>query len=800
MSFQNRSTFSYFLTATLSVLLFFSIEALGKNSLDDHILLSCETKGNINAKLSAGYRAFIVLPDASIDDLLNDAYRLLTREEEAIVSFIFKQSYPGLEEQLKHHQILRYLASPGQDRLDDLAACRQKGKRFFVFAPGKSTFHYPTEDYICDYSVPSNFPSEIEKGFSGNPVNDFVIFKMDLQNHTLTDSLMKQPELVPQLFNTYTGKLPNFFVTDHPDTFFAFKSFWEQYDWFSANVILNKKPLQGISWKEIPEMNSYGKIHTRKNRISPQKSGFRFSPDVFQFNAINSNETKFFYATPKQLTDELVLSLEFNKKIKNSVAGTAETPYCNIEYVKDSKRGWCGLFNGKGHYVDYATGIDIEDNITISVWVNPAEINQNHSIIGKGEAFSVKFKEGKLLFTSPDIMDHFSDSIVVRENEWQHLAFVFSAGKKIRFFRNGLFVGEKKAAEITPTNNSLLIGTNLWDEYFEGMMDDLAIWNRDLSDEEIKQVYKQGLNVDNDTRNHTELFLGLLILIIAGITTYILIGSRRKKEKRMQLHHVNKEPERIISKKELPQIKGPAIQIFGGFQFINRDGEDLTARFSTRRKQLFITVLLATFRKDGISSKQLTDNLWPGYTSESAKNNRSTQIQRLREIFSQNSGVYIDFTNKKWKINFLDDVYCDLVQYFALLDQLKKEEKGNYNNRLLEQLLLVIEKGAVLPQMEEEWLDEFKSKISDELLEYLLPLYQNQDFLANQRLVVRLSDALLIFDPLNESVLKHKVRALLQLGKNTLAHECLEHFSKYYQQCYNQAFETSISELLEEEL
>lgn len=794
MRINKKPIFSSTLIIFELLLLLFSSKVMGRNSLDDQIFLCCETPNNITERLSKGYRAFILLQDNNIGKTLTEVNTFLSKNPKDIVVLLIKQSTPNLVNTIKNHQIVKCIAIPGEDKLNNISDCKKRDKRLFIFAQKKNTFCFSIQRHICNYTVPPEFPSNADSGFSSNRVNDFVVFRMDNTHQTWPDSLQSHNELVPELFNNYTGKLPNFFVTDNPELFFAFKNLMGQYNWYSANVLHNKKTLNNILWKEMPNMVSYGKIHTHEVLISPQKRGFRFSPDVFQFNEINSKETKTFIATPKQIYDDLVLSIQFNKDISNSVEGTTHTPYSNIKYVKDNSRGWCGLFNGKGHYVDYDTGIEFADNITISVWVNPSEINLNHSIMGKGEAFSVKFRDGKLLFTSHGIKDHFSDSLVVRKDRWQHLAFVFSAGKNVRFFHNGQFVGEESAAEFTTSNQSLLIGTNLWDEYFEGKMDDLAIWNRALSDEEVTLVYNQGLIAEKNSNLIVWLLLGLITLIIILGYYIFVIGSRGKKKPSKNADSNYKKANTTKQNDELPQLKGTKINLFGGFHFENRDGEDLTHRFSKRRKQLFITVLIATLRDNGISSKQLTNNLWPGHSAESAKNNRSTQVKRLREIFYQNSGVNIIFIDKKWKINFQNDVYCDLDRYYYLLIKLKKEE--NYNPKLLNQLLNIIEKGALLPQMEEEWLDGFKSKISDELIEFLLPLYQNKEFMENHKLVIRLCDALLVFDPLNETVLMHKVNTLLLLGKKTLAHECLEHFAKYYQNCYNQPFNTSFADII----
>ena len=793
MSITQREPFSYILIV-IGLLIFISCQGVhGKNSLDNHVFLSCETNGNIEKELSNGYRAFILLPGAPINDILDDAYDFLSINNEAILSLISKQQTAELTGILSEHKIREFLSTPEFYQLNELDDCIEANKRMFVFAMGNTPLCYSYDEFLCDYSVSQGFPLEVTSGFSGNRANDIVVFRMDSSINFLPDSLKAQTDKVPILFNTLTGKLPNFFVTNEPDFFHSFEKYFTKYNWYSTNVLYNNKPIFDVAWKEIPELISSGKIYIRQGKISPLKDGFRFSPDVFQFNDFTSDDTKIYYASPMLLSNKMELSLTFDESIDNQV-GSVNASYCKIDYKRDETRDWCGLFNGENHFIDFDRGIELEDNITISVWVNPTKITGNNSIIGKGEAFSVKFREGRLLFTTPGIKDHLSDSIVVRKNEWQHLAFVFSANKGVRFFKNGSFIGEKESADFIPSNHSLLVGTNLWDEYFEGMMDDLIIWNRALSDTEISSVYQQAFEGDSNSKVISISLYSGMLLLISLLVIFIKRSIQRKtnttQEPNIKSKHIPFIP-RDINKSNQSTLK-----LFGGFHFVNRDNEDLTPRFSMRRKQIFILVLISTFRENGISSKQLTNKIWAGYSAESAKNNRSTQIQRLRDILSENSGIGIEFNNKKWIICFQDDVFCDLKQYFLLLNDIKESRADKLNIPQLEQLLSIIEKGAVLPQMDDEWLDEFKSNISDELLDLLVPLYRNRELISNHRLAVRLCDALLIFDPLNEIVLKHKINQLFLLEKKTLAHECFEHFSKNYQQCYNQPFATTFAELL----
>lgn len=764
--------------------LHFSFHSFGENSMGENVFLSCEAKNNINEKLEEAYRAFIFSTNVPSQKDLADIYSFLQNNEDELVILILERNNSDFSRRLEQHKVNQFLALPNHYSLNDIQNCKSKGKRLFVFTPNETVHSFSAEDEICSFQVGPDFPEDIVSNFIGKQENDLVIFRLDESLKAINDSIKK--DSIPLIFNRFTGKLPNFFVTEHKNIFQKYHQFFSKERWYTANVLYNEKPLPGVTWSEMPLMKSFGKIHTTHNELSPHKDGFHFTPDVFSFNAQTSKTTKIFIAQPRDIKDEMVLHLAFEENIDNPASESTKIPYNKLEYTKDPKRGWCGVFNDPENYIDFDTEIVFDENFTVSAWVYPTEISGNRSIIGKGKALSIKFRDGNMLFTSPGIKDHVMDTALVTTDVWQHLVYVISTGNTVKFYKNGELVDEQIAERIEPTEHSLLVGTNLWDESFRGLMDDLIIWNRNLSDEEVKLLYKEGISENTTTRNRN--FLWISIAIISILIALPILFSRRKRNSKNAFHGF-----RIPSNQD---IKEPSIEFFGGFKIVNRNKEDLTSRFSPRRKQIFILVLIETLKKEGISSKQLTNLLWAGHTAESAKNNRSTHVQRIREILTDNSGINIAYSDKKWTINLEDDVYCDLMEFFYLIDQMEQKETATFKLEVLEKLLPIIEKGALLPNMDDEWLDNFKSKLSDDLLDLLTPFFSEEDFIKDSESVIRLSNALLIFDPLNETVLKHKIEALVKIGKNSQANESLEHFEKVYQQCYDEPFNKSISDLI----
>ncbi|MCX6922186.1 MAG: immunoglobulin domain-containing protein [Verrucomicrobia bacterium] len=98
------------------------------------------------------------------------------------------------------------------------------------------------------------------------------------------------------------------------------------------------------------------------------------------------------------------------------------------------------------------------------------------------------------------------ESVPLPLNNWQHVAFV-ADGARIRLYRNGLEVGVSAPYDgmlVTPTMTSLGIGAKTDNTgtvvdvaapgYWHGKLDDLGIWCRALSADEVFGLYRAGLS------------------------------------------------------------------------------------------------------------------------------------------------------------------------------------------------------------------------------------------------------------------------------------------------------------------
>ena len=81
----------------------------------------------------------------------------------------------------------------------------------------------------------------------------------------------------------------------------------------------------------------------------------------------------------------------------------------------------------------------------------------------------------------------------ISPGQWQHIALVYNQGL-MKLYINGVLKDTKtNSGGFQPSNSDLLIGKDENGNYFNGIIDEVAFFNRSLSDQEIQQHYQKGL-------------------------------------------------------------------------------------------------------------------------------------------------------------------------------------------------------------------------------------------------------------------------------------------------------------------
>jgi len=203
----------------------------------------------------------------------------------------------------------------------------------------------------------------------------------------------------------------------------------------------------------------------------------------------------------------LVLELNFEE-------GSGNKAYDNSGYKNDGTiygairvKGMIGdalEFDGVDDYVEVpdAPCFTWTDGVTVLAWIKPyswGEGNWGRIVHKHGEIeFFVSGPGEKLnawIYTTDGAFSHGSYKNSIKLNEWQHVAFRYD-GSNMMFFINGKVASSVKAASgvLRDTTNPVYVGArkNLDDRWFDGIIDEVKIYNRPLSEEEIRREYYRG--------------------------------------------------------------------------------------------------------------------------------------------------------------------------------------------------------------------------------------------------------------------------------------------------------------------
>jgi hypothetical protein len=168
--------------------------------------------------------------------------------------------------------------------------------------------------------------------------------------------------------------------------------------------------------------------------------------------------------------------------------------------------------DGEGDYVDvaHADGVDITGAISLSMWIRPdAEDPEGQgletapmckALSGASPSWSWQVRYGwgspqpYMAFTfntSPRAWAYVGRNLV--QGEWCHIA-CSADGETLTAYLNGIATESTAMGAITSSPTPVLIGSDGWGSDWLGALDEVAIYNRALSAEEV--LYLAGYRVE----------------------------------------------------------------------------------------------------------------------------------------------------------------------------------------------------------------------------------------------------------------------------------------------------------------
>ncbi len=311
--------------------------------------------------------------------------------------------------------------------------------------------------------------------------------------------------------------------------------------------------------------------------------------------------------------------------------------------------------------------------------------------------------------------------------------------------------------------------------------------------------------------------IGAIIAILLGAGLFLLRrraggkGKTRKEETQPEAVVVPHAPQEDTPQAAEERTPAPArasehpspyydfsrqsVSLLGGFRVKDKSGSDITGLFTPMLKQLFTLLILYSVKQEnGISGAKLIQCLWSDKTEESGRNNRNVYLSKLRVLLEKVGGIEIVNRNNSWTIRLDEGTLCDYVEATRYLRDIEGGEKISREN--LNKLLELLLRGTLLPNLETDWVDGFKSDFSSQTIDILTNLLNDTGSDLDDSLKSRVADTLFLHDYINEDALYTKLTILYKSGKKGLAKNIYDNFRKEYRNLLDTDYEYSLSDVI----
>jgi len=153
-----------------------------------------------------------------------------------------------------------------------------------------------------------------------------------------------------------------------------------------------------------------------------------------------------------------------------------------------------------GITIPYNSNITPVSDLTLSSWVKSEDFGEGYKVIilktNAGRSYCLEFYENHLDFsmskassTSWDLLPHLRSSTKLNDNMWHHVASTYNGIIACIYIDGVLIASQATTGNILNTESDINIAHSNRGEYANGMFQDVRIYNRALSPEEVKILY-----------------------------------------------------------------------------------------------------------------------------------------------------------------------------------------------------------------------------------------------------------------------------------------------------------------------
>ncbi|MCR4765630.1 MAG: hypothetical protein K5856_05605 [Bacteroidaceae bacterium] len=638
---------------------------------------------------------------------------------------------------------------------------------------------------------------------------------LQLRGGNLYETARFTPYLVNLVKDTWSheGRLPNFIVVD---TY----GYWventvrnlREFNLVYGTLTSNDELVNYVSWEGMnnatPGIYCFPLENGVELMLSPVVPGYRVQPvKMYAMGDQKRIMMPAFKATPVGIDEQMELFMPFNEGVNDLSLRKQPVMSSGVDIQFEMTRGQTANFDGQSR-INLPTSRDLQlrdHDFTVQVWLKIpkfVEGKADYCVLGSKssayqQALHLLIRNGKpyMGFYNNDIQGN----TTIEPNKWYHVIWRYNK-------QNGeqaIFVNGKVDAIATGRpgymgSDSLYVGYTGFNlaSYFVGALDNLTIWSRVLSDKEILGLSNQVIELaPPQVQWWQKIGWPVALLLAVAIVSLLIWGPWRKKNHLRALDAGETGEGALADAGGLPDVDvtiptSNYIRVFGPFEVIDKEGENITALFTPKLKRLFMLLLINSTRgKNGITGTEISDFLW-GKDSKNAKSLRSVSILKLRKILERLDTVEVAFNVNKYALEMTGSVYCDYRQSLAMLEGKRVTDRPTF-----ERFFDIVKRGEVFEGESFDWLDDAKSYMSNSAVDVMAQFIGSYQLDAEADTIIDIAGKMLVNDPCNEEALHFMTVAMMSRNNFKQARYVYDSFCTEYKRAYGEDFKMSFEEV-----
>ena len=248
-------------------------------------------------------------------------------------------------------------------------------------------------------------------------------------------------------------------------------------------------------------INRIWKSRESSNDVGTVKLEF----DLSQFSISGASDLELIVSKNTSLTNYKNYTGSYNSSTKIMTftgVDLDDSEYFTLAKLEEIESSYHLTFDGSSQFIDLDNNLNLGNAFTISVWLNRESGSNNSTIFSKRNSntsigYELKINTNgrfQALWRNNDAgLRSIVSSIAIPEDEWHHLAIIYSGGVAKLYIDGVLDKTQSLTAPISNTY-SAMIGAGNKDNpnyFFKGTLDELRVWDISLTEDQMRYIMNQ---------------------------------------------------------------------------------------------------------------------------------------------------------------------------------------------------------------------------------------------------------------------------------------------------------------------